>query len=596
MTITETVATPGDTTLLDGIEMSEPGNAERLALIARGRIHYVDTWNTWIVFRDGRWEQDNNGISIQAFAKMVPQSIFTLASTLKPEPNVTDSAEDTLTPEQAKALAWYKAHQTWARKSNTEPSLKRMANLARDLPGMRITSDDMDSKPHLLNMLNGTYDFSADEFRLHDPGDLITKMAKVWYDPMAPAPLWNVCLDQWQPDKDIQRFLQSITGSGLLGVPVQNLFVNIGAGRNGKGTFYKHIQMILGDYASTAPEDMLVESHNRVHDEQRARLRGIRMLIAPETSIGDRLDEAGIKNMTGGDMINARHLYGKPFDFMPSHTAFLHTNYEPQIRGTDPGIWNRVIKIPWDTYIKEDQRDLNIDQKLKTEHSGILNWLIAGTRDWLAHGLRKPAVISRETETYRADQDMIGRFLEDSLEAIIAESNSMGAIDYIPAATLRKHYESWCMQEGTKPWVAQNVGKELRHKGWVPTTKRAGKAVLKAWTCPTTPDSVTRSQTTPGHSTAVTPLLPVTTLSGTNPIVELERERINRESNRESAETRLQSGYPVTHETYEPTEADLEQSHREWLYDHGYPVPPTDAEIEAYLANQGPDDDGDSDA
>lgn len=561
--MSKTMVSNLDVQLKDMIEMSEPGNAERLRAIAMGTIHYVDTWNTWIIFRDGKWDVDGGGVGLQALAKQVPQSLFLLATGLKSE-------ED---------KDYKELHIAWGRKSNTEPQLKRMVTLARDLPGMRITSDELDAKPFLFNMQNGTFDFKAGEFRDHDPGDLLTKQANVMYDPAATCPVWERCMEQWQPDRDIQHFLQSIAGSGLIGEPVQNLFVNVGAGRNGKGTFYKQIQLILGDYAGTAPEDMLVESRFRVHEEEKARLRGCRFLVAPETSVGDRLDEAGIKNMTGGDMIHARHLYGRPFDFKPSHTAFLHTNYEPQIRGTDPAIWNRVVKIPWNTYIKEDQRDTMIDYKLEVERPGILNWLIAGCTTWLKHGLKKPPAIARETEAYRADQDTIGRFLDDKLETMVAEANSLGPVDYIPASILRKQYEEWCHGEGIKPWIATNVGRELRHKGWEPFVKRIGKTTANVWKYQ---NAITPNHETPGPALTVVDCCPVVPSSILSPLG-VEEEKVNKEVNIEIAPTDPNA---TTQAPTEPSEQEAEDRHREWLYDHGYPVPPTDEEIEAYQRQQ----------
>lgn len=563
MTSTETVL-KGDVELLDMIEMSEPGNAERLRAIAKGTIHYVDTWNTWIVFRDGKWEIDGGGVGLQGIAKLVPKSLFTMATTLKGE----DQKD------------YKELHIAWARKSNTEPQLKRMATLARDLPGVRITSDELDNKPWLLNLINGTFDFVTNTFRDHDPGDLLTKMATTRYEPSAVCPLWLKSLERWQPDAEVRRFLQSITGSGLIGQPVQHLFMNVGGGRNGKGTYYKHVQNILGDYAGTAPEDMLIETKWKVHDEEKARLRGCRFLVAPETQAGDRLDESGIKNMTGGDMIHARHLYGRPFDFMPTHTAFLHTNHEPHIRGTDPGIWSRVIKIPWLVTIPDAERDTSIDQKLDLEHSGILNWLIEGCQQWLKDKGKvvKPKAIADATEGYRAEQDTIGRFLLDCMDTMVFDSaqGPQGTLDYIPAAILRKHYESWCQQEGTKPWTAASTGKELRHQGWVPDQVKINSVKVRVWKYKNSQSAGTTKLSDQDLSSSV-PSVP--SLSILNPIVKIEKRESNEEVNIESADPNGTDGTDWI-------ETDLEIHHREWLYDHGYPVPPTDEEIEAYQRQQ----------
>lgn len=565
MTNTQTIL-KSDVQLLDMIEMSEPGNAERLALIARGQIHYVDTWNSWIVYRDGKWELDGGGVGIQAFAKLVPKTIFTIAEGAGNDADYKD------------------LHLAWARKSNTEPQLKRMATLARDLPGVRITSDELDNRPWLLNLLNGTFDFVTNTFRPHDPGDLLTKMASVVYDPNAECPLWIKSLERWQPDAGMRRFLQCITGSGLIGQPVQHLFINVGEGRNGKGTFYKHIQGILNDYAGTAPEDMLIETKWKVHDEEKARLRGCRFLLAPETSAGDRLDESGIKNLTGGDMIHARHLYGRPFDFMPSHTAFLHTNHEPQVRETDSGIWSRVIYIPWTVTIPDAERDTAIDQKLAVQHPGILNWLIEGCQQWLKDGgkPKKPKSVADATERFRASQDTIGRFLSDCMDAMVldAAQGPQGTIDYMPAAILRKHYESWCQQEGTRPWTAASTGKELRHKGWEPDQVKIKGVKVRVWKYQDTESAGTAKRSDQG---SVPPVPAVPSLSYLNPIEEIGEVESDKKVKLENAGTDGTAGTGVPTDDREPTEEELEQLHREWLYDHGYPVPPTEAEIEAYI-------------
>lgn len=551
----------GDIELSDMIEMSEPGNALRLVYLAKGRIHFVEKWNCWIVYNDGKWDRDHNGVGLQELAKMVPQSLFIMADAMK------KAGQD---------VEWCELHTTWGRKSNTEPQLKRMINLARGLPGIRIEHDELDAHPWLFNMENGTFDFWSNQFRDHDPSDLLTVKANAMYDPDANCPAWLGYLDQWMPDRSVQRFLGEITGSGLTGIAVQNLFVNVGAGRNGKGTFYKTIQTILGDYAVTASEDMLIETHFKAHDEEKAKLRGCRFLVAPETGIGDRLDEAGIKNMTGGDVMHARHLYGRPFDFMPSHTVFLHTNHNPGIRGTDAGIWSRVMKIMWLYTVPFEERDMHIDDKLKAERSGILNWLIDGAKRFRNTGIRPPKTVMDWTEEYRQAEDKISLFLADTLDAMGAEASSLGAVDYIAASTLRSHYEKWCEREGMKPWSAQAVSKELRRLGWEDRKQRIAPSgpcqVIKVWF----QNQETGISGTPAQTTDSTLLFPVSSISILNPITEREEEEVNEEVSIGVKETRNTD----ESDDWEPSEEDHERRHREWLYDHGYPVPPTDFEIE----------------
>lgn len=46
--------------------------------------------------------------------------------------------------------------------------------------------------------------------------------------------------------------------------------------------------------------------------------------------------------VTGGDTISARELYGRRFNFEPSHKVVLVTNHRPRVHGTDHAIWRRL--------------------------------------------------------------------------------------------------------------------------------------------------------------------------------------------------------------------------------------------------------------
>jgi putative DNA primase/helicase len=91
----------------------------------------------------------------------------------------------------------------------------------------------------------------------------------------------------------------------------------------------------------------------------------------------------------------------------------MASNHKPVIRGTDHGIWRRIKLIPFTTRITEDKRDRYLEQKLLTENSGILNWLIEGGLRWKREGLTVPALITNATDEYRGEMDVIGNFLRE---------------------------------------------------------------------------------------------------------------------------------------------------------------------------------------
>ena len=49
-----------------------------------------------------------------------------------------------------------------------------------------------------------------------------------------------------------------------------------------------------------------------------------------------------MKEITGGDTIAARFLYGEHFEFIPQFKLVLVTNHCPRVDGDDDAIWRRL--------------------------------------------------------------------------------------------------------------------------------------------------------------------------------------------------------------------------------------------------------------
>ena len=70
--------------------------------------------------------------------------------------------------------------------------------------------------------------------------------------------------------------------------------------------------------------------------------------MAQEGERNAPMNEALLKRATGSDPISVRHLYKDQFSFVPKWKIIMATNYRPRLRGTDEGLWRRILLIPWD--------------------------------------------------------------------------------------------------------------------------------------------------------------------------------------------------------------------------------------------------------
>ena len=87
--------------------------------------------------------------------------------------------------------------------------------------------------------------------------------------------------------------------------------------------------------------------------------------------------------------------------------------------------------------IPPDKIDRNLAWKLRKELPQITRWAVEGAIAWHKEGLTRPECISKATADYRAEMDVLCRFVEDC----IIESNS--EFDSIKAAQLYDVYEKW---------------------------------------------------------------------------------------------------------------------------------------------------------
>jgi putative DNA primase/helicase len=432
----------------DGYRLTDVGNAGRLLKLAKGNIRHVHAWGKWIVYRDGRWVIDENDVLVTELAKGVGRGLFKMAATINGD-------------KDERERAW-----KWAVRSETSGGIAAMVRLARGAPGLLVEHEQLDADPHLLNVRNGTIDLRTGTLRPHDPADLLTIQCPVDYEPTATAPLWQACVERWQPDPTVRTYVQVRAGAGATGKPTETVDVDYGSGGNGKSKFWGAIQHVLGDYAVVPHKSLLVAQRHEQHATVVARLFRKRLAVASETKAADVLDDEQVKNLTGGDRLSGRRMREDPWEFQPTHTLVMFSNHKPAIHGRDEGIWRRLRLVPWEVTIPEDERDPDLADKLALEAPGILRWIVEGARRFLADGLTPPKAVQAATDAYRADEDTIGRFIRDVLT--IGDG-------WVMSSEIKAELEAWCDEQDVDPPRMNEVAEALRGLG----CRDGGRKVMK---------------------------------------------------------------------------------------------------------------------
>lgn len=316
------------------------------------------------------------------------------------------------------------ALEKWSRKCEMKATQDAALGLLKKL--LAVDADRLDSDPWLLNCENGTVDLRTGRLREHCASDLITKLAPVCFDREAAAPRFVKFLSQiFADDRPLIDFMQRWCGYCATGdAREQCMAILWGAGSNGKSTFIGALTSVLGGYATTAPTGLLTaKNSDSRHPAEIAKLHGARIVTASESEDGAKFREAFVKELTGGDRLAARRMYGEWFDFRPTHKLQMLTNHKPQIRGSDHGIWRRLLLVPFTVTfgIAEEVaagravclKDQELNEALAKESAGILNWIVAGTMQWKTEGLQPPAAVLEAGRAYREEQDRIGEFIRE---------------------------------------------------------------------------------------------------------------------------------------------------------------------------------------
>ncbi len=380
--------------LLDEFGRHDSGNSSRLHRLHGYRIRYIPRWDSWLTWDGHHWDLDHGRVVVAELAKDVGRELVSEA---------TEMSDRGAVP---KAFAW-------ASQSLGAGRISSMIDLARGIGDIPVDHEALDVDPWLLGVRNGVVDLRTGKFRQADPADLMTMQAPIEWDGSATAPRWEKALAEWFPNPETRAYVQRLVGQAMVGLQQDHLFViHYGTGRNGKSTFVRALESVLGPYAVTPDVNLLTENRWGPHATATSTLFRARLAVASETERRVKLAEASIKNLTGGDRISARRLYENPWSFTPSHSLWLMTNYKPQIVGRDPGIWRRIRMVPW-TATFDPRGDVDLGEQLSAEAPGILRWCVAGVAEWLKHGLSEPVEVILATSEYHEAEDLLGRFAAD---------------------------------------------------------------------------------------------------------------------------------------------------------------------------------------
>jgi putative DNA primase/helicase len=410
------------------------GNGQRFADRHSKDVRYSEDWHKWLVWSGSRWKLDNLG-EIMTRAKETVRSIAL-------EAEKSDHVE---------------AIRKWAKESASHGKLVAMLKCAVSEREIAIDYHDFNAHPWLFNCDNGTVDLRGGTIRPHRRSDLLTVIAPVEYaQTYEPPKLWLEFLYTiFDGDLELIAFIQRLFGLSLVGEVRDHILpIFLGGGANGKTVLTLTWMGMLGDdYALCTSKEFLMKTATERHSTELAALYGKRLVVSAETDEGAKLNEARVKHLTGGNIINARRMREDPWSFEPSHTLILETNHRPLITGTDNGIWRRVLLVPFNVTIPPERQDKDLANKLKAEWPQIFRWAVEGCVEWQRDGLNPPECVTIASREYEEASDLLADFVR---ECVIVKPTAM-----VKAIVFYRRYEQWVRARGHQPQSLTRLGERI---------------------------------------------------------------------------------------------------------------------------------------
>lgn len=461
------------------LQTSDLGNAQRIEVIADGRLLWIEDAQSWAYYDGRRWAIERGNLEAQRIAHRVIEHIRMEADALgeiaddliQLKARVGDWCTQEIAGKRVETLL---AH---AVRSGSAGMTAGMLKQARSL--LSAALEDFDTDPLAYNVQNGTLRFFqiadtgdgdtrwAVRLDEHEPTDRLMQVANVAYDPKANAPFWDERLAVLTPDAEQLAAFPLLYGYTLTGLTSdQAFYVHQGKGGDGKSATHMALSSLHGDYYRHAGVKTFLQGKDGGGAEHRSdlvRLKGdVRFVTCDEPKARSIWDGEIIKQITGS-MVTARGANERTeVTFKPRCKVHVECNVVPRAPSDDKG-FRRRMKLYQHRVSLADLPDgeMPLDivlQKLAAESAGILNWMIDGALKWLTtRKIPQPAAMAEVLADFWADSSPLLEWMSEWCDTDDPKARTL-------SKELWSHFKGWCEERGIESGSETKFGSTLRDK------------------------------------------------------------------------------------------------------------------------------------
>ncbi len=442
--------------------------------------------NSWYSFKDHSWKECHEGSELR---NLLSEQIRTMIGNYRTEYSSqqnryeSEGNKDYANMYESRMNNCIKLHNKLGESGYKDQVMKELCELFYDSKFM----EKLDSNVNLFAFENGVYDLENKVFRHGRPSDYISFSSKINYIDYTPdsseIKQINTFLDQVLPIPDVKEYVITLLSTFISGKTGEEKFhIWTGSGGNGKSKLIDLFAACMGDYKTTLPISLLTQKRGSSSgaSPELEKTKGKRFACLQEPERNEKLNVGLMKELTGGDTIEARGLYKEPIHFKPQFKLVLTCNDLPEMPSDDEGTWRRVraVEFPSKFTEKPDPSipyQFPIDTELISKFDGwkepfmsmLIHYYITV---YSGKGLFEPKEVTQRTNEYQKDNDINVEFLENNC---VIEVNEQGSV---PWSTVNSKFKKYLKETSNNKKSAQKC-KDLK----LYMEKLYGKLVHHKW-------------------------------------------------------------------------------------------------------------------
>lgn len=318
--------------------------------------------------------------------------------------------------------------------------------------------DELNADENIINFQNGILHLNTMELTEHSPDLLSTiQIPDIWDPSGVSTPVFNKFMKTLtNGNSEIKQLLLEFMGLAISNIdgsrPKKALFL-VGKGNTGKSRPRILLERLLGAQYCSPCNIADLEGRFGTSALYNKRLAG-----SPDMSAMNVQELKMFKSITGGDSIQVEFKHKDIFSYFYKGVLWFGANEMPKFGG-DKGkhVYERMILIPCNNVIPENERDSTIVDKMFEERRGIMVLLVNALKRFINRGYKFiiPEECKFENEKYKIENSSVLKFYNECCcERIKAKDNCTTARMY-------EVFKAWAKSAGEFAPTKQNFWKEL---------------------------------------------------------------------------------------------------------------------------------------